>query len=375
MEKFIFKLQRFAEFNNASDNQNINGTDESDSITNSGNNVTINAAAGDDAVYNNGGASVYISLGDGNDYLESSGANSTIIGGKGNDRIWLSTDGSTNTQINYTYGDGNDVIYYFTGDDKIVITSPSGVNKSQSDNDIYLWFDNRETITLKSADSAVTNENILVIGSSGSDSYTYSGGNMIIPSYAGEKINFSTTLTGIDFNDTDFILKSSTGNLTIQNARDKIIDVATGGNTIAYMHMSSGAGKFDGSTFSVLELLVGANNAENELIAGSGGSLMWGGVGGNDTLVGGYGLDNYFFGNYDGGDVINNSYQNDTIFLYDVNLSDIAAVSYGTNQVNLNFSSGGNLQVNSIDNYSPTFQLANGSKVKCDTHTQAWQNA
>ena len=198
---------------------------------------------------------------------------------------------------------------------------------------------------------------------------------MIIPSYAGEKINFSTTLTGIDFNDTDFILKSSTGNLTIQNARDKIIDVATGGNTIAYVHMSSGAGKFDGSTFSVLELLVGANNAENELIAGSGGSLMWGGVGGNDTLVGGYGLDNYFFGNYDGGDVINNSYQNDTIFLYDVNLSDIAAVSYGTNQVNLNFLSGGNLQVNGIENLSATFQFADGSKYKCDTNTQIWQNA
>ena len=372
MEKFSFKLQRFATFNNTADNQVINGTDENDVITNSGNNVTIISGAGDDAVYNNGGAAVYISLGDGDDYLEASGANSTITGDAGNDKIWLGTD-SANTQIIYNYGDGSDAIYYFTADDKLYINSSSSFYKSWTGDDIYLSFDNRQTVSLKSADSAVSDANFLVVGSGGSSGYTYNGGNMVISDYASEKINYATDFKSFGFNDTDFILSSSTGNLTIQNARGKVIDVAVGGNTIAYAFMANGEGKIDGGGISTLEVIIGANHLSNELIAGSGGSSLWGGAGGYDTLTGGDGSDTFFFGKNDGVDVINNSYQNDTIFLYDVNLSDIVAVSYGTNQINLNLTSGANLQVNGLENISAAFQLADGSKYKCDTNTQTWQ--
>ena len=379
MKKIIFDIQHFADFNNSSDNQVINGTSGNDSITNSGNNVTIDAAAGDDAVFNYG-AAVYVALGDGEDYFSGNGANNTITGGAGSDKIWLSGNTSANTQINYTYGDGNDVIYYFTSDDKIYITTPTNFTTARNDEDMYLTFDNRESISLKYVDSAVGSENFVII-SSGDNSnvlqknesgYTYSGGNKYISDYASEKINYQTDYQGFSFNDTDFILSSSSGNLTVQNVRDKLIDVAIDGNTVAYAFMASSSGVINGGGISQLEIILGGSYTSNEFIAGNGGSSMWGGVCGIDTLTGGDGNDNFFFGKNDGVDLINNASSADLIYLYDINLSDIVSVSYGTNQINLNLSSGSYLQVSGVDNNSATFQLTDGSKFKCDTNTQAW---
>lgn len=64
------------------------------------------------------------------------------------------------------------------------------------------------------------------------DSYDYRGGNKNIIDYViGEKIEFLSDYAGFDFTDTDFKLRSGSGDLTIKNARDKIMDVAVEGNT------------------------------------------------------------------------------------------------------------------------------------------------
>jgi len=63
-----------------------------------------------------------------------------------------------------------------------------------------------------------------------------------ISSYAtGEKLNWSTDLTGINiFSGDDFIFNSSSGNLTIQNVCDKVVDFSYNGTTIAYLAKASG---------------------------------------------------------------------------------------------------------------------------------------
>ena len=108
------------------------GTAGADSINNTLDGATINALGGNDTV-NNTGATVSISGGAGNDYIINDGFNVTIYGGAGNDSISLSSD-STDNLIQYTKGDGNDIIYGFNENSTLSIsggnfsTTKSGSN-------------------------------------------------------------------------------------------------------------------------------------------------------------------------------------------------------------------------------------------------------
>ena len=207
------------------------------------------------------------------------------------------------------------------------------------------------------------------------DSYRYEGGNKNLNNYVlGEKIELRSDFTGIGFNDSDFMINSSSGSLTIQNARDKIMDVAVEGNTIAYAYLSSSEGNLDGSGFSQYEVIIGGNNSANQITAGSGGSSLWGGSGGNDILTGGAGQDNFFFGKGDGADIINNAGSSDVVNLYDVSLADITAATASGNKISVTFNTGSKLQINSTENLSSTFNLADGS-FKFNHDSGQWQSA
>ena len=69
MKKFIFDLQRFAVINNDVSDTSVIGTDDDDSITNTGSNVTIEALDGDDSIYNDYCSNVSINAGSGNDTI------------------------------------------------------------------------------------------------------------------------------------------------------------------------------------------------------------------------------------------------------------------------------------------------------------------
>ncbi len=66
--------------------------------------------------------------------------------------------------------------------------------------------------------------------------YNYTGGHRTVANYSpSEKINLSSDVTGISFSGNNFVISSSTGELTLENVRDKIIEVSLGdGNTAAY---------------------------------------------------------------------------------------------------------------------------------------------
>ena len=211
------------------------------------------------------------------------------------------------------------------------------------------------------------------------NAYTYSGGDKIITSYASEKINYNTDFTGLGFNDTDFMLNSSSGSLTIQKARDKVIDVAVGGNTVAYAYLSSSGGTINGSGISQLEVIIGATYGQDIITAGSGGSSLWGGSGSYgsgsyDTLTGGAGIDTFFWGKSDGSDVITNASSSDIINLYDVSLENIISAKTEGNEIYVRFDTGCDLLVESSENLSATFKLADGN-FKFNHSSGEWQNA
>lgn len=214
-------------------------------------------------------------------------------------------------------------------------------------------------------------EEYLVADSSASDSYTYSGGNMVISNYQqGEQINLASDFTGIGLDENNFYINSSSGTLTIQNVRDKIVSYGDAqGNLLVYSYMASGGGNIDFSSYSQYEVIIGANNADNNIIAGSGGSSLWGGNGGSDTLTGGDGYDEFFYALGSGDDVIQNASDNDLINLLGVSLDQLTYANIGEAAVTIGFVDGGNLSISG--SVKAGFSLG-GHTYACDFSTKTW---
>lgn len=208
--------------------------------------------------------------------------------------------------------------------------------------------------------------------------YTYDGGYSLIADFlSGDKIKMASDVTGLEVSDSDFVVKSSTGALTIADSRDKLIDFSdTYGNTGIYAYVASNAGVVDGRAFVNFEIIVGAENQSNNLIAGYGGSNLWGGVGFSaDILTGGLGVDNFVIGKSEGNDYVANAAQGDTVHLYDANLSDIVATAANAGQVAIAFNTGFVVTVESTDSVTPAFQLSDGTRYAYNRTTSSWQAA
>ena len=202
-------------------------------------------------------------------------------------------------------------------------------------------------------------------------SYTYNGGDMTISDYQSTaQINIASDYTGINFDDNNFYVNSSSGSLTIENARDKVISYGdANGNLIAYSYLASGGGNIDGSGISQAEIIIGGNDSGNQILAGSGGSSLWGGNGGADTLVGGDGYDEFFFAMGSGVDVIQSASSNDVINLLGISLEQISGVEVNESAVSLSFSDGGNLRVEG--NSGVGYKVGN-EIYACNQSNQSW---
>ena len=85
-------------------------------------------------------------------------------------------------------------------------------------------------------------------------------------------------------------------------------------------------------------LILAGNSISNEIYNGSGNSSLWGGTGNvDDTLVGSSGAEMFWYGKYDGYDVITNADSSDVVNLYDVNLSEITAADVSADQIVIRF--------------------------------------
>ena len=172
---------------NSMPNKTLNGSGDSDSITNSGalvkiyaqdgndtvdnsaNLVTISGGAGNDSIYSNESDQVLIFGGSGDDTISNRNygvrGTTTINAGKGTDLVNLGGDSYNSSVIQYTYGDGDDTIIGFDSNDTLQITTTKKYQTMTGGSDIYVIFD-EGSIVLKNTSTA----NIVTVKGGGGDS-------------------------------------------------------------------------------------------------------------------------------------------------------------------------------------------------------------
>ena len=315
-------------------------------------------------------------------------ADNTIRGGAGNDKIYQTSP----AVIQFASGDGDDTVSY----------AALGASTLQVDGDYYTLASGVDTIVYVGVDSilfqgtdigGVENYGVVIVGGNqifsdnflqtNNNAYTYSGGNKIIQDFSSdEEIILASDFTGIDFSSTTFVVNSSTGSLKIKNAANKYIEVKdSSGNNLAeiYYSQTNMTGDSIGSSLqsdTPYKIFIGKDNSKDTIRAnGSVSTSLWGGSGDvSDVLFGGDGSDIFFYGKNDGEDVIKNASSSDVVYLYDVSLSDITSADISGNKISATFNTGSILQINSAENLSPTFRLADGS-FKFNHSSNTWQSA
>ena len=123
------------------------------------------------------------------------------------------------------------------------------------------------------------------------------------------------------------------------------------------------------------DLILVGDTKNNLIYDGNGNSSLWGGEGNiDDTLVGGIGAEMFWYGKYDGYDVVSNADSSDVVYLYDANLSEITAADVSTSQAVIRFNTGTALVVKDEGNVTPTFQLGGGGRYNYNRSSGQWQN-
>lgn len=208
--------------------------------------------------------------------------------------------------------------------------------------------------------------------------YVYNKVDKIIKNYeVGQLVKLDLSkYNGIDLNGQSFFINTESGKLEIKDSRDKFIGYTNSDdNIVAYSYLASGGGTIDGRDKSQAEIMIGGDNADNNIIAGNGGSSLWGGNGGADTLVGGDGYDEFFYAIGSGNDNVQNASSSDMINLLGVSLNQITAYSYDETSVSLAFADGGSLRVENnsmigykVEDTTYTFNHATGEWTTNESH-------
>ncbi|MBR1806793.1 MAG: hypothetical protein IJ774_10480, partial [Selenomonadaceae bacterium] len=308
--------------NSSGDNATIYGGNDNDNIDSYGNYAYIDGEAGNDVISSKGINCMVIG-GDGTDSIFSRGINCTVICGEGNDSIYVDSN-SHNSSING--GAGDDTIKVYTGsnisinggygNDLVSLHSDSNsgnvVEFSGYGADTVTGFGTNDTLQVAgSYSSQISNSNVMIYVGAGSillenaaslssslniqtvpagsfgdtaSTPTTSGGlttgtGQVISNYTGEPVTLSGTFMGATFSGNNFVVNSSAGTLTIQNVTDKIIDLRDGaGNEFVKAYKASAAGIVDGRGISAYEIIEGSAAGTDVILAGDGGSQLWGGA-------------------------------------------------------------------------------------------------
>ena len=216
----------------------------------------------------------------------------------------------------------------------------------------------------------------------------YSGGNQTVSSYSeSQQVNLATDFTGVAVNGDNFIVKSSSGQLEIQNVRGKYVKYGDeNSNLVAYSYMgTNGSSSYSSvnnsySSYNTIDarsrgaaydVLIGGNNSSNVIYAGSGGSSLWGGNGSNDTLVGGSGHDEFAYKYGNGNDVIQDASGADLVDLSSINLSQITSAEVRLSGVTIRFNDGGTLRVEGNAS-GMSYKVAEGT-YRCNQYADRWE--
>ena len=178
------------------------GSDEKDTVTNSGNDVAFDLGAGSDKIVNNGSI-VSINGGKGNDKITNNGSQVSISGGEGNDNISVNggedtiDEDSVENVVIYSFGDGKDNLFNFKANDKIKIADSITPNVAAqvSGNDVIFKIGSG-SITVK--DAAKSQRAIRIIDANDAEIASVSGNIYTKDGVIGDEgtITLSSTFAG-----------------------------------------------------------------------------------------------------------------------------------------------------------------------------------
>ena len=257
------------------------------------------------------------------------------------------------------------------------VTASSGSSSSSnssSSTDTNSGGTSNSTSSSSGGDTIVNNYNyygdVYIINITG-NVYIYNGGNKVINNYQqGEVVQLDSDYQGIDLQGNSFFVKSSSGQVEIQNSRDKFISYGAGNSeVVAYSYVASGGGEVNGRDKGAAEIMIGGDYSNNQIFAGDNGSSLWGGNGGADSMHGGDGYDEFFFAMGSGDDTIGGAGENDMVNLLGVTLEQISAAQVTEQGVDLSFIDGGKLKVEGNTNVG--YKLGN-EVYACNQTTGEW---
>jgi len=289
------------------------GSDGADSVTGTWRDDRIEGGAGDDIItgglgnddlYGQAGADT-ISGGDGDDTIHSGSGDDTIDLGLGQNQLW------------YDPGDGHDVVYGFTADDRIRLFSNYYYSLQQVGADLMVILDDQSSILLKNYLAANFSPSQINVPANANPVAYYYG------SAAGETLNGAATfdtIYGRDGNDTlngaggdDRLYGEGGDDILVGGPGADLLDGGDGVDT-ADFHLSAVGLGFSGSdaagdTLISIENIIGTNF--DDFIGGDSGANRLEGRDGADRLNGGDGDDVLDGGA--GNDVIDGWFGNDTM--------------------------------------------------------------
>lgn len=273
--------------------------------------TTIDGGDGDDVINVVGFSPVSIDGGAGNDKISLAGdygylPSRTIKGGKGNDIIYGVDDkvktgaleycGFVGTYYEYSYGDGNDTIYNYHGNDTISIGGTSSYTTLTSGDNFVISVSGSGSITLyNDSYNSTKDKKVNIVGGKYEEALNISiggGGGIGGQSLGSGTDNDDTLPTGIS-------IKSS-----VLTASAKFT-----GSTINLANYSN-ATKVSAANVPKSLNIVG-NSSNNSLKGGKGADTINGDFG-KDTILGGAGNDKIYGGNDN--DLLKGEVGNDTIY-------------------------------------------------------------
>ena len=206
----------------------------------------------------------------------------------------------------------------------------------------------------------------------------FNGNNTVINNISEvHKINYNTTFFNAysTKDGKDFVIANDEGNLlVIRDAADKTINFVAGGKTYNGF-MTSTSGNVGSTDTEIFTGVFGANYKDNEVFAGKGGSYLWGGFGGNDTLHGGNGADIFYYAYGDGNDNFINAENQDSVIV-SAKLEQISAAQIDDNGVNFSFVNGNSLNISGqVESFTLYSEGSTPQKFRADYQTKAWQQA
>ncbi|WP_029541411.1 hypothetical protein [Selenomonas sp. AB3002] len=290
--------------------------------------------------------------------------NNLLLAGTGKSSLWGGLDGKDTMQGGsardlfwYGNGDSNDTVWDFTPgeeetSDVLVLYSGSVASVSRLGT----------ILTLKMSDGS----GLTVQSSSGAD-------DVILYSWDAKDIQKAK-------------IGNSNGNNTMSYTEEVLYyqggskkDILTlSGGTEAKLIWLDGSQKasynsidvIDGSQSSGADQLAGTTASES-LVGGRAAASLWGGTGSaSDTLRAGTGENILFYGYGEGDDVIQNTYRNDTVMLYNIGLDQISATNINGELISIRTTAGQTLTVNGK---TELFVLGDGANWKPDRNSGTWQ--